>query len=139
MRTKSTHQSPSPTSVEYAEYIGFAKNEQLLTIDGDLGAAVLSVEHLVADLDVHRDALVLLEAARADGDDLALLRLFFRGIGDIEPAAHLLRVVECPDDDAIGEGSHFHGRRLLGRHAECLAEGEHSGQDTLRIDHVVKT
>ncbi len=37
---------------------------------------------------------VLLEAAGADGDDLALLRLFLGGVGDVESAAHLLGLFE---------------------------------------------
>src|SRR3954463_15723199 len=86
------------------EYIGLAKDQKLFGIDGDFGAAVLSVENLVTDLELHRDANVLLVAAGADGDDLALLRLFLGGVGDEESTAHLLGVLERLDDDAIGEG-----------------------------------
>src|SRR5436309_11969377 len=96
------HRPLPPGSVDYGEHVGFAEDEQLLTIDGDFGAAVLSVEDLVSGFDLHRNALVLLEAPRPNGDDLALLRLFFRGIRDIQPAAHLLPLFRGPDDDAIG-------------------------------------
>jgi hypothetical protein len=71
----------------------------------DFGAAVLPVENLVADLELHRNAHVLLVAAGADGDDLALLRLFLGGVGNEETAAHLLSVLERPHNYAIGEGS----------------------------------
>src|SRR5438132_9453521 len=87
------------------EHIGLAKDQQLFGVDGDFGTAVLPVENLVPDLELHRDADILLIASGADSDDLALLRLFLGGVGNKETAAHLLRVLERPDDDAIGEGS----------------------------------
>ena len=44
----------------------------------------------VAVLDVERrDLAVLLDLALADGDDLALLRLFLGGVGDDDPADFL--------------------------------------------------
>src|SRR5437762_2952193 len=78
--TYQDHRPLSPRSVDYGEHVGLAEDEQLLTIDGDFGAAVFSVQHLVPDFDLHGNALVFLEAARSNGDDLALLRLLFRGI-----------------------------------------------------------
>src|SRR6266581_4526956 len=91
--------------VHNREHIGLAKDQILFGVDGDFGAAVLSVENLVADLELHRDADILLIPAGAHGDDLALLGLFFGGVGNEEPAAHLLGVLERLDDDAICEGS----------------------------------
>src|SRR6266513_193947 len=111
---RTNHQSPD--SVNDGEDVGFTGDEQLLTIDGDLGAAVFSVQHLVADLDVHGDALVLLEAPGTNGDDLALLRLLFRGIRDVEPAAHLLRFLQRLDDDAISQRCDLHTRGALRGH-----------------------
>src|SRR4029078_7330589 len=79
--------------------------------------AVLPVQHLVADLHIHRDALVLLEPARAHGNDLALLRLLLRGIGDIQTAAHLLRLLERTDNDAVRQRVDLHTG--LGGHTVC--------------------
>src|SRR6266550_778337 len=91
--------------VHNREHIGLAKDQILFGVDGYFGAAVLSVKNLVSDLELHRNADVLLEPAGTDCDDLALLRLFLGGVGDEQSTAHLLRVLERLDDDAIGEGS----------------------------------
>src|SRR5690606_8896920 len=57
-------------------YVAVREDEVLLVVVLDLGAAVLAVEHDVADLDVDRHALALVvDAAGADGDDGALLGL----------------------------------------------------------------
>src|SRR5213592_4624610 len=91
--------------VNNREHIGLAKDQVLFGVDCDFGAAVLSVENLVSDLELHRNSDVLLEPAGTDRDDLALLRLFLGGVGNEESTAHLLRVLERLDYDAIGEGS----------------------------------
>src|SRR3954466_4833516 len=88
---------------EDREDIGLTEDEQLLAVDRDFRAAVLPVQHLVADLDVHRNALVLLEAARSHGNDLALLRLLLRRVGDVQASAHLFGLLEGPNDDAVGQ------------------------------------
>src|SRR5690242_13990100 len=52
-------------------------------VDLDLGARPLAEQDNVASLDVDRDQLARFVAAtRADGDDLALHRLFLGGFGD---------------------------------------------------------
>src|SRR6266567_2149987 len=102
---------------KHRENVAFPKNQERLAVDRDFGAAVLSVQDLVANLDVHRDALVLLEAPRPDGEDLALLRLFFRGIRDIQPAAHLLALFKRADDDSVGQRVDLHCG--LGGHTVC--------------------
>src|SRR5687768_13559928 len=96
-------QPPQPASADDGEDVALAENQELLAVDRDFGAAVLPVKDLVADLEVHRDSLALLEAAGADGDDLALLRLLLRGVRDIETTAHLLGLFQCLDDDAISQ------------------------------------
>src|SRR5205823_5384016 len=58
------------------------QDEVLLALDLDLGAAVLRVDDLVPNLDIHRDAVPLFEPAGPDGDDLALLRALLRSVGD---------------------------------------------------------
>src|SRR5437870_3678145 len=73
-------------------------------VDLDLGPAVLRVDDLVADRDVERDALALLEPARSDGHDFALLGLFLRGVGDDDPArGRLVVLLERADNDAVLE------------------------------------
>src|SRR6266516_2953202 len=63
------------------EDVACGQHEVLLAGVLDLGAAVLAVEHDVADRNVERDAVaVVVEAAGADGDDGALLWLLLRGI-----------------------------------------------------------
>src|SRR5262249_22175816 len=85
------------------EHIRLAEDEHLRAVQGDLGAAVLSVEHLVPDLHLHGHALVFLIAPGSYGDDLALLRLLFGGIWDVQPATHLLGLLERLHYDAISE------------------------------------
>src|SRR3984893_3238176 len=64
----------------------FPKDEVILVVHLDFGAAVLAEQHTVADLDVERDALTLLDFARASGNHFALLRLLFRRIRDDDAA-----------------------------------------------------
>ena len=87
----------------------------------DLGAAVLRVEDRVADLDVDRDAVALVvDAAGADSEDGALLRLLLGGVGDDDArrrgGLRLVRLDEDPVlerlDRNLGRGSH--GHTLLG-------------------------
>src|SRR5690349_11017843 len=87
---------------EDREDVALAQDEQRLAVDHDFAAAVLPEQDLVAGFDFHRHALAVVEAARSGRDDLALLRLFLGGVGDEEPAARLLVVLERSHDDAIG-------------------------------------
>src|SRR6202035_1013890 len=66
------------------EHITGGEHEVLLAAVLDLGAAVLAVQHDVADLDVHGDALgaSVIEAARAHRKEFALLGLLLRGVWD---------------------------------------------------------
>jgi hypothetical protein len=45
---------------------------------------------------------------------LTLLRLLLRRVGDVQPAAHLLGLLERADDDPIGQ--RLHGDGVLGGH-----------------------
>ena len=70
----------------------------------DLGAAVLAVDDLVADGDVERDAVaVVVDAARADREDLALLGLLLGGVRDDQAGRRGLLGLERLDDDAVLE------------------------------------
>src|SRR4029450_6617454 len=88
-------------SADDGEDVALTQYQELLAIDGDFGSAVLSVQDLVADLDAPGNALAFVEAARANGDDLALLRLFLGGVRDVETSAHLLGLFQWLDDDGI--------------------------------------
>src|SRR5436305_1051419 len=57
-----------------------ADDQQLFAVDLELGAGVLRVKDALALLDVDRLAAAVIEdPARADGEDLPLLRLFLGG------------------------------------------------------------
>src|SRR3989454_6319750 len=68
--------------------VRLAHDEEGLVSERDLGAGVFAEEHPVPLLHLGRDDLPLVAlATRADGDDLALLRLLLGGVGDDDPAA----------------------------------------------------
>src|SRR3954469_20765100 len=94
--------------------VALAQHEQLLTIDLDLGAAVLAVQDLVAFGDVERDALlaILVVAALADGDDLALLGLLLGSVGEDDAADGRLLLLDGPHDQPIAQGLELHGSSL---------------------------
>src|SRR5947207_7507285 len=65
------------------EDVARGEDEVLLAAVLDLGAAVLRVDHGVADLDVDRHPVALVvDTARAHSEDGALLRLLLGGIRD---------------------------------------------------------
>src|SRR4051794_38671813 len=67
----------------HGEDVVLTDEHVLVTVELHLGAAVFAEEHGVADLDVDRALLpVLQDLAVADGDDLALDRLLLRRVRD---------------------------------------------------------
>ena len=92
------------------EDVAGGEDQQVVAVDGDLGAAVLAVDDGVADLDVDGDDLagLLGAAARADGEDLALLGLLLGGVGDDQAAGGGLLGLVGLDDDAVVEGLEIH-------------------------------
>src|SRR5690554_4454299 len=99
------------SALDHGEHIRLAQDQVLLVPDRDLRAAVLPVQDPVALLELGLDALAILgELAGPDGDDLALLRLFLGGVGDVETAPHLLRFFEGLDDHPICERPDLRGR-----------------------------
>src|SRR5690606_32325684 len=90
-------------SAELGEDVRGLDDHDLVAIDRERRPAVLPVEHLVADLEVDRHPLPLLEPARADRDHAALGRLLLGGVGDVEPPAHLLGLITRHDHDAMLE------------------------------------
>src|SRR5258708_29697219 len=94
---------PGPCSGELGDDVGFLDEDDFLTVQLDLRAAVLSVDHAIPDLQLHRDRLSLFAPARTHGEDLALDRLLLGGVGDVESALHRLRLLERPDSHPIGQ------------------------------------
>src|SRR3954451_17445636 len=99
------------------EDVTAGQDEQILTVDRDLGAAVLAVDDGVAHLDVEGDDLarLLRPAARAHGQYLALLGLLLGRVGDDQPADGGLLSLVGADDDAVVEGLEVHIRFDLHR------------------------
>src|SRR5215469_10223298 len=87
------------------EHVAGGEHEVLLARVLHFGAAVLAVKHDIANLDVHRNALGagVVEPARSDGDDLALLWLLLGGVGDHKPRCRGLLCIERAHDDPVFE------------------------------------
>src|SRR5262245_32564721 len=67
----------SDSLLDDGEHVASGEDQQVLAVDGDLGAAVLRIDDGVADLHVEGDEVAGLvgTSAGADRQDLALLRL----------------------------------------------------------------
>src|SRR4051812_47716793 len=99
--------------VEHAHDVGLLHDQELVTVELDLGAGPFAEQHAVADLDAQRDQVALLVAGtRTNGQDLALHRLFLGGVGDDDPALGLLLLVDALDDDSIVQRPELHGHSL---------------------------
>src|SRR5216684_751821 len=87
------------------EHVTSGEHQVLLAVVLHLRAAVLAVQHHVADLDIHRDALGagIVEPARAHRKDFALLGLLLGGVRDHETGCSGLLGLERPDDNPILE------------------------------------
>src|SRR4051812_7778777 len=107
-------------SGDHAHDVGFLHDQELLAVELDLGAGPLAEQHAVAGLDVEADELAgLVAAARADGDDLALLGLLLGGVRNDDSALGLFLALETTDDDAVVQrtklcfGHGFPRRRIV--------------------------
>src|SRR6266702_2688977 len=79
-----------------------AEDQDILTIDLDLGPGVLSEQDLVAHLDVQGDLGAVFEnLAVAHGQDLALLGLLLGGVGNDDPSLGRLLLLDAADDQAV--------------------------------------
>src|ERR1700691_1542700 len=88
--------------LEHAQDIVLAQDEVLLAFDLHLAAGILAEENLVASLHVRRQQLALLgHLALAHRDDFALLRLFFGGFRDDDPALGFLFFPNTLDQNPI--------------------------------------
>src|SRR5262249_44965113 len=66
-------------------------------------------QHMVADLNVHRDQLAgFIASAGANGDDFALLWLLLGGVGDDDAPGSFLFGIDTLDDNAVVERAKFH-------------------------------
>src|SRR4029453_1639151 len=90
--------------VEDPEDVLFPEDEVLVAVDLDLAARVLAEQDPVARLDVERELLALVgNLPVADGNDLALLGLLLRGVGDDDAAVPVLRLLDALDEDPVVE------------------------------------
>src|SRR5919205_4539963 len=81
--------------------VGSLDDDHFILTQLERRAAVLPVDHAVADLEIDRHPLALLHTTRADGDDLTLGGLFLRGVRDVQPAAHGLCLIRRHDYHTI--------------------------------------
>src|SRR5256714_963193 len=95
------------------EHVAGGQDQVVVALDGDLGAAVLRVDDLVADLHVEGHAGALLEPAGADRDDLALLGLLLRSVRDDDAGDGGLLGLARLDHDAVLERLQIELRHLL--------------------------
>src|SRR6266540_684932 len=87
--------------VDDGQNVASREDQVLLPLDLYLGPAVLRVDDAVADLDVDRHPLPLLETARTHRHDLALLRLLLGRIGDHDAGDRRLLLLLGLDDDPV--------------------------------------
>src|SRR5258705_13487197 len=119
-----------------AEDVLLLHDEVLLAVQLDLAAGVLAEEDPIALLQREGELLpVLGHPAGPDRDDLALLRLLLRGVGNDDAAVLVVLLLDAPDEHAVMERTQFHrrclshrpGRRAVGDRAElrrgCLSHG----------------
>src|SRR5215831_10745707 len=105
------------TALEHAHDVGLLHDQELLAIKLDLGAGPFAEQDKVPGLNLGNDALaVLIEGARTDGDNFALLRLLLGGIGDDDAAGALLILGYTAHDHAVAKRTEFH--------ADCLLRSE---------------
>src|SRR5215475_9936426 len=85
------------------KHVAGGEYEVLLACILHFRAAVLAVEHDIANLDVHRNALgaSVVEPAWADGDDFALLWLLLGGVWDDKAGCRGLLGVERAHYDPV--------------------------------------
>src|SRR5439155_359899 len=101
-------------SSDDAENVAFLHDDQVFTVDLDLGARPLAEQDLVAGLDVQRRDLALVRAsAGADRNHFAFLRLFLCGVGNDDPARTLLLGLDTADEDTIVKRPETHSLEPL--------------------------
>src|SRR5215468_4002279 len=92
-----------------SEHFLFAEDQVLDAVDLDLGTRVLTEEDPVALLDRQRlDLPLLRDLAVAHGNDLALDRLLFGGVGNDDAALGALLFLHALDQDAVLQWPNLH-------------------------------
>ena len=98
---------------DHAHDVGFLHDQEVLAVDLDFRAGPFAEQDPVAGFQFERLKLAALVAgAGPDGDDLALLRLLLDGVGNDDAALRLVLAFDAADDDAVVQGSEFHGDAL---------------------------
>ena len=83
-------------SAENGQNIAGGDDQVILTLIVHLGAAILGVQHLVADLDVDRNALAgVVATARTDSQDFTLLRLLLGIVRNEQTGCGLVSASAC--------------------------------------------
>src|SRR5438045_7242853 len=101
---------PADLLVEHAHDVGLLHDQELLAVDLDLGSRPFAEQHAVARLEFDRDQLaVIVAAARANGDDLALGRLLLGGVRNDDATGRLILGIDALNDDAVVERTKLHG------------------------------
>src|SRR2546427_9926669 len=94
-------------SADLGQNVRLFDDDVLFAVEVDLGAAVLPVDHSIADFELHRNRLALFTPAGTHGGDLTLDRLLLRRVRDVEPALHGLCLLEWLDHHAVSQGKDF--------------------------------
>src|SRR6185437_8753070 len=117
--------------VDDGEYVASGEHEVLLARVLHLGAAILAVQHHVADLDIDRHALGsrVVEATRTNRKDFALLGLLLGGVRDHQAGCRGLLRFERANHDPVFErlDNYFGG----GRHDLTSPSGKANGESLL--------
>src|SRR5438876_7950716 len=91
----------------------FAEDQDVLPVDPDVRARVLSEQDLVADLDVEGDLRpVLQDLAVAGGEDFAFLGLLLGRVGDDDSALRGLLLLDAANDETIVQRAYLHRTAL---------------------------
>src|SRR6266550_1669117 len=99
-----------PSALDDRQNVLLADDEEVVTLDLELGPGVLGVEDLVALLDVHGLALAVVEdPARAGRQDRALLGLLLGGVRQDDAALGHLLTRGWLDHDAIAQRAQLRG------------------------------
>src|SRR5664279_160238 len=92
-----------------AQDVALLHDQEILTIDLDLGARPFAEQNLVARFDIERGELAaFIAAARANSDDFAFLGLLLDRIGDDDPALGLFLTFESSDHNAVMQWAKAH-------------------------------
>src|SRR6266852_1787110 len=120
-----------PRLLDDGEHVLFLHDQVLLVVDLHLGARVLAEEDAVVGLHVQRDLLaVLRHLPVAHRDDLALLGLFLRGVGNNDAALLGVLLFLALDEDPVMQRTNLHGQPPDCKMLDLLADPDQQGLST---------